>query len=352
MHHFVIYRKAYINYYFNIIHFLIKKNTNKISLLFLKYDKKNEDELTKKDLKKFFPNHLLEKIKFRLFEEKQDIIKFLSLKNNSGNLYVFPSDFKTVFSKFNEINFVQNDIDFLKSPFNELKIANNIYLFNREWKEILIKRFRKKSVSNENINNFSKKIIFNGVKNTLGLISLNKHKLNIDSTKKYILFIPTEHYVYEKEFKVISYDRNLLGFLKTIIFNPLLFRYIRYNERKLFKHLVSYAKKNEFEIIVKFRRKKGLKLSNIMLKESSHVFYEDSALPANLLTIVRHCEFAVLFYKSMIISELNRLSLKTYTVLFKEDKITDELLQDQKIKLFVKNKNRIITPQIFLKLFR
>ncbi len=347
----------YVNFYFNIILYLLKNPETEIQLYMLGYNPKTNESYSPDSIILYFPSKYRTRIRCMLFQTKEELICELEKQPGEKSLYLFASDYKTSFPRYRSISFVQDGFDFFLSfDLNVLRIANKIWLFNSEWQKMFRSFFVKLSGSEENLLDYEKKIVYSGVKNTLGISFFNEAHFRFQNrmeAKKYVLFIPTEHYPFEAEYKVISYDRNMLSFLKTAVLKPIYLKYLQYSERRLFNKLHAYCQKNEYEIITKFRRKRNVRLSKNMINKSAHVFYDEHDCPSTLLSLISLSSFGVLFYKSTIIYEMTRLSLPVVTVGWKRELLIDDILDvNRDLDIYNKGQNELMNPGQFLTYFK
>lgn len=357
LHCFIVFRDMYVNFYFNIILYLLKNEKVEIQLYMLAYNPKTNEAYSPDSIILYFPSEYRDRIQCLLFQTKEELIYELEKNPNKKSVYLFVSDYRTTFPVFKSLSFVQDGFDFfLFYDLKILQIANHIWLFNSEWKKLFTSFFLKVSGGSDNILEYEKKIRFFGVKNTLGISFFNKEHFRLQNglnAKKYVLFIPTEHYPFETDYKVISFDRNIIGFLKTAILKPTYLRYLKYSERRLFNKLHSYCQKNGYEIITKFRRKINVRLSKNMIKKSAHVFYDEHDCPATLLSLISISTFGVLFYKSTVVYEMTRLSLPVVTVNWKREMLIDDILDvNCDLDIYNKGQNKLMNPGQFLTYFK
>jgi hypothetical protein len=356
LHCFVVLRPLYFNFYFNLVHYLIKTDC-KVELHVLDYTAKSKEYLSLHECKAFFTKEIAEKIDIVLYRNEAELLSSVCSDSEKKQLYLFPADKHSRYNDFKgKVCFMQNDIDFLKNDIAVFKEASRIFMYNEEWLNLAVNHFEKEGASEQDILDFKQKLVFMGLKNTLGALYLDnkqfKSKHGLTAHKKTVLFIPTEHYPYEDEYKVISYDRNFLQFVKTIFIRPALVRHLRFTEKRLFNKLYKYCEKNGYSIVIKFRRKSNLQLSKTMINKSAHVLYDEFECPSTLLSLMSISSFAVVFYKSMIINELRRFCVPTVTLSWKSELYVDDILGSDSNNLFQKNNNKLVDPQQFLTHFK
>jgi hypothetical protein len=355
LHCFVILRPLYFNFYFNLVLYLIKTEC-KVELHVLEYAAKSKEYLSLDECKAFYAREIAEKIDIFLYRDEAELLSAVCPDSEKKQLYLFPADKHSGYNDFKgKVCFMQNDIDFLKNDISVFKNANRIFMYNEEWQDLAVNHFVKEGASEHDIWKFKQKVVFMGLKNTLGAFHLDnkkfKEKHGLTAHKKIVLFIPTEHYPYENEYKVISYDRNFWKFVKTIFVRPALARYLRFTEKRLFNQLHRYCERNGYAIVIKFRRKSNLQLSKTMINKSVHVFYDEFECPSTLLSLISISSFSVVFYKSMIINELRRFCVPTVTVSWKRELYVDDILGSDSDNLF-QNNNKLVDPQQFLTHFK
>ena len=347
----------YVNFYFNIILYLLKNPKTEIQLYILAYNPKTNQACSEGSIILYFPEKYRKRIRCLLFQTREVLICEFEKQPDEKSVYLFVSDYTTRFSKFKSISFVQDGFDFFISyNIAVFRIANQIWLFNSEWKKLFRSFFLKLSGGDEDFLEYEKKIVFSGVKNTLGISFFEEAHFKLKNRmegKKYVLFIPTEHYPFEAEYKVISFDRNLVPFFKTAVFKPTYLKYLKYSERRLFNQLHAYCQKNGYEIITKFRRKINLQLSRNMINKSTHVFYDEQDCPSTLLSLISISTLGVLFYKSTVVYEMTRLSLPVVTVNWKREILIDDILDvNRELDIYNKGQNKLMNPGQFLTHFK